>query len=160
MALIIHTNWLHIWTCIRPLSHPFMWIFFFNFYKNRDGHYLLVWRWRSWGLYPRPCISRAWIQTHTMWPGSRASISNLYGIYEVSSFSGKPGVLQSMRSQSRTWLSDWTELNSFSSCKQMPVISQIKLYFRRCTVESLSIPEHFMTIRVNFESILDLLLWL
>ena len=37
-------------------------------------------------------------------------------------------------------------------------MSQINLYFRWCTAESLSIPEHFMTIRVNFESMLDLLL--
>ena len=27
-------------------------------------------------------------------------------------WTGKPGVLQSMGSQSRTWLSDWTELNT------------------------------------------------
>ena len=26
-------------------------------------------------------------------------------------WTGKPGILQSMRSQSQTWLSDWTELN-------------------------------------------------
>ena len=29
-------------------------------------------------------------------------------------WTGKPGVLQSLRSQSRTWMSDWTELILFS----------------------------------------------
>ena len=36
-------------------------------------------------------------------------------------WTGKPGVLQSMGSQSRTWLSDWTELN----------IGKIMLYVAR-----------------------------
>ena len=45
-----------------------------------------------------------WIASPTLWTWAWASSGSWW-------WTGKPGVLQSMGSQSRAWLSDWTELN-------------------------------------------------
>ena len=48
------------------------------------------------------------------WDGWMASLTPWTWVWESCRswwWTGKPGVLQSMGSQSRTWLSDWTELN-------------------------------------------------
>ena len=45
-----------------------------------------------------------WMATPTWWKWVWASSGNWW-------WTGKPGVLQSMESQSQTWLSDWNELN-------------------------------------------------
>ena len=44
-----------------------------------------------------------WMASPTQWTWVRVNCGSWWG-------TGKPGVLQSMVSQSRTWLSDWTEL--------------------------------------------------
>ena len=48
------------------------------------------------------------------WDGWMASLTQWTWVWASSGswwWTGKPGMLQSMGSQSRTWLSDWTELN-------------------------------------------------
>ena len=50
-----------------------------------------------------------WMASQTLWTWVWASSGSWW-------WTGKPGVLQSMGSQSQIWLSDWTELNAcFSS---------------------------------------------
>ena len=51
---------------------------------------------------------------HGGWDGWMASLTQWTWVWASSGswwWTGKPGMLQSMGSQSRTWLSDWTELN-------------------------------------------------
>ena len=45
------------------------------------------------------------------WMASRMQLTLMWAISGSWWWTGGPGVLQSMGSQSRTWLSDWTELN-------------------------------------------------
>ena len=52
------------------------------------------------------------------WDGWMASLTQWISVWASSGswwWTGKPGMLQSMESQSRTWLSDWTELNTLGS---------------------------------------------
>ena len=72
---------------------------------------------KSWLIWKDPNAGRDWGQEEkgtTGWDGWMASLTQWTGVWVNSGrwwWIGKPGMVQSMGSQSRTPLSDWTELN-------------------------------------------------
>ena len=89
------------------------------FIGRTDAEALILWppNAKNWLIRERPwCWERlkagegvhrgqdGWMASPTPWPWVWTSSGSWWW------WTGKPGVLQSMGSQSRTWLSDWTEL--------------------------------------------------
>ena len=94
-------------------------------------HWKRIWRWeglkaggegdgRGWDHWMASLTRWTWV-----WTGS--------GCWW---WTGKPGVLQSMASQSRTWLSDWTELIPSLFCPLIKSLMEHIMHF----IESLWLP--------------------
>ena len=67
-----------------------------------------------------------WMASPTQWTWVCVSSGSWW-------WTGKPGVLQSIGSQSQTRLSDWTELNYFTSLKDqcaLRLLPILKMYFK------------------------------
>ena len=86
---------------------------------DAEGETLILWPpdVKSWLIKKDPDAGKDWRQEEkgmTEWDGWMASLTWWTWVWVNSGrwwCTGKPGMLQSMGSQSRTWLSDWTELN-------------------------------------------------
>ena len=61
----------------------------------------------------------SWMASPTQWAWVRVNSGSWW-------WTGRPGVLQSMESQSRTWLSDWPELNLPYLLSDCPTFCSIK----------------------------------
>ena len=72
---------------------------------------------KSWLIWKDPDAGKDWGQekgTTRGWDGWMASLTQWTWVWVNSGswwWTGRPGVLWFMGSQSRTWLSEWTELN-------------------------------------------------
>ena len=88
------------------------------------------------------------------WDGWMASPAQWRWVWVNSGswwWTGRPGVLRFMGSQSQTWLSNWTELNwvtkycaSFQSCWQFVYVLWKKCLFRNFAYECLVFPGLFL----------------